>query len=111
MLARVEAGRVQLDQLRRRIPEQAPGGRREVGEPRANRKDQIRFSSESIGRSPAGDADCAQRAGMIPGEHALAGLGLRYRQAMTHREIGKHIASERVMDTATGNDQRRPGLQ
>jgi hypothetical protein len=111
MLRRVEAGHVQLNERRRRIAEEAAGRGGEVGEPRADRENQVRFGRERIGRSAAGNADRPHGAGMVPGERALAGLGLGYRHAMTRREIGEHLAGERVMHPAAGNDQRRAGLR
>jgi flavin-binding protein dodecin len=106
----VEAGRVQLNELRRRIAEQAAGRGGEVGEPRADRDNQIRFSSKRIGRRAAGDADRTHGVGMVPNERTLAGLGLGDRHAMTRHEIGEHLAGQRVMHPAAGNDQRRAGL-
>ena len=76
MLGRVEAGHVQLDQPHRPIPEQAARSGGEIGKPRTNCKDQIRFCSEFIGRAPAGDANRADGARMIPGKRALSRLCL-----------------------------------
>ena len=110
VLCCIEAGRVQLNE-RRRSAEQAAGRGSEVGEPRADRANQIRFSRERIGRRAAGDADRTHGAGMVPNERALAGLGLGDRHAVTGREIGEHLAGQRVMHPAAGNDQRRAGLR
>jgi hypothetical protein len=107
VLLRVEAGRVQLNERRRRIAEQAAGRGGEVREPCADREDQVRFGSERIGRSATGNADRTHGAGMTPGHCALAGLGLGHRHTVTCREIGEHVAGERVMHPAAGNDQRR----
>ena len=109
MLGRVKAGRVQLDEPRRRIPEQAARGGGEIGKPRTYRQDQIRFCSKFIGGASAGDADRADGAGMIPGERALPCLCLGDRYAVPRCEIGERFAGHRIMHPTTGNDQRRTG--
>ena len=109
MLGRVKAGRVQLNQPRQRIPEQAARSGGEIGKPRTNPQDQIRFCSEFIGRAPAGDADRTDSAGMIPGKRALPRLCLGDRYAMPRREIGERFAGYRIIHPTTGNDQRRTG--
>jgi len=109
MLGRVKAGCVQLDEPRRRIPEQAARGGGEIGKPRTYRQDQIRFCSKFIGGASAGDADRADGAGMIPGERALPCLCLGDRYAVPRCEIGERFAGHRIMHPTTGNDQRRMG--
>jgi hypothetical protein len=95
MFRRVVGGRVQLNEPHRRNPEHATGGGCEVGEPRTNRQDQIRFCSELIGRGCAGHADRTHVAGMVPGERALAGLRFCYRHTVPRREIGERFAGIR----------------
>ena len=109
MLGRVKAGRVQLDEPRRRIPEQAARGGGEIGKPGTYCQDQIRFRSELIGGTPAGDADRTDGARVIPGKRALPRLCLGHRYAMPRREIGERFAGHRIMHPTTGNDQRRTG--
>ena len=111
MLRRVKASRVQLDQLRRRIGEQTARSGGEIGKPRANCQDQIRFCSEFIGSTAAGDADRANGTGMIPDEPALSRLCLGHRYAMPPREIGERFAGNRIVHSTTGNNQRRPRSQ
>ena len=109
MLGRVKAGRVQLDEPRRRIPEQAARGGGEIGKPRTYRQDEIRFCSKFIGGASAGDADRADGAGMIPDNGTLPRLCLGHRCAVPRREISERFAGHRIMHPATGNDQRRMG--
>ncbi len=80
-------------------------------EPGPDGEDHVRLGGKRVGRRGAGDADGAGGLGMVPGERALAGLGLGHGDAVPLGEVGERLARQRVVHAAAGDDERRLGVR
>src|SRR5450755_4370201 len=105
VLARIEARRVQADELRTFI-EQGPGSGGEVLKPRAHGDDEVRLATEGVGTIRTGHADGSkvERIRMQQRRHASDRLDDGH--LVSRRKFGQRLGRRGVMYAAAGDDDR-----
>ena len=106
-LERIHLAHVDADELHIRVRESRVRHRREVGETRADRDDEIGVARQPIGGQRTRHADRAGRQWMIRRDRALAGLGFGNRDPGGFGETAKRRRCFAVEHAAAGHDQRR----
>ena len=82
--------------------------RREVAQARADGDHEVGFGGELVGRLPAGGADRAEIARVIPRQGALAGLGFTHGDAGGLDEVSQRLGGLAVEHAAAGDQERLP---
>ena len=105
-LVGVDRGDVEVDEAHAGVGEDGLGGGGEVAVAGADADDDVRLGGQGVGGRGAGGADGADGLRVVEGQRALAGLGLRDRDAGGLDEGAQRVGGVGVDHAAAGDQQR-----